>query len=422
MTNIIINGGRTLQGTLPIFGAKNACLPIICATALAQEKVTLSNIPDLSDIELLLGLLEEIGCQTSFCKEKRVVEVTPNLEKTELSQRANKMRASILMIAPLLARKGNAKIPYPGGCSIGGRPIDITLDGLRALGVIFEDSDEYLIASAEKLKACEFTLKFPSVGATEALIMAASLAEGTTVFHNVAREPEITDTLDFLNSLGADMFFSDENSITINGVESLGSCQHKVIPDRIITGTYAVIGALCAGEDGILIKDCQPKHLQAELSVLQQAGVKMDVKEDSIFIPQQDKNYIGVDFETSVYNGFATDLQAPIMMFLTQCEGEAHVTENIYENRFMHVPHLNNMGAKITPVSHHLAAVRGKTALHGATVESTDLRGSAALVIAGLIAEGQTVVEKVQHLDRGYETLDKFLANIGADIKRGSVL
>lgn len=419
MTKIIINGGNEIEGILPIFGAKNASLPIICAAVLAHEKVTLTNIPVLSDIELLLELLEELGCKTVFCKDKREIEITAsNISNTELSFKANKMRASIWLLSPLLAREGKVKLPYPGGCSIGGRPIDITLDGLRALGVTFEDSDEFLIASTDGMVGTEFRLHFPSVGATEGLIMAAATAKGQTVLHNVAKEPEVIDTMEFLNGMGADMFFSDETSITINGVEKLTKTSHNVIADRIITGTYAVMAALCAGEKGILIENCNPTHLATELNVLKDAGVKLDIKENSIFVPKQDKNFKSVDFETAVYPGFATDLQSPVMMFLTQCDGESHVTENIYENRFMHIPELNKMSSKITAVSNHIAAVLGKTDLTGSCVQSTDLRASAALVAAGLIAKGETVVANVEHLDRGYETLDKFLSAVGADIKR----
>jgi UDP-N-acetylglucosamine 1-carboxyvinyltransferase len=418
MTQIIINGGKPLNGVLPVFGAKNASLPIICAAVLSDKTVELKNIPDLSDISLLLELLEEIGCQTSFSKTNRSITITPNITNTELSEKANKMRASIWLLSPLLAKAGKVKLPYPGGCSIGGRPIDITLDGLRALGATFEDSEDYLIANTEGLKGANFRMHFPSVGATEGLMIAAARAEGTTVLSNIAVEPEVIDTMDFLNSMGADIKFTDSHEVTINGVATLGETVHNIIPDRIITGTYAVIGALCAGQDGILIDNCRPDHLQTELNVLKAAGVKMDIKENQIFIPAQERNYKATDFETAVYNGFATDLQAPIMMFLTQAEGLSHVTENIYENRFMHVPELNKMGANIHAVSNHIAIVNGKTDLTGASVESTDLRASACLVIAGLIAQGETVLGKIEHLDRGYETLEKFLADIGADIKR----
>lgn len=419
MTNIIINGGKQLEGTLPIFGAKNACLPIICAAVLANEKVTLTNIPDLSDIELLLDLLNEIGFITEFLKETRTVIITPaKVKDTTISQKADKIRASIWFLGPMLAKEGKIKLPYPGGCSIGGRPIDITLDGLRAMGVKFEESEDYLIASCEQLVGTNFRMHFPSVGGTEGLLMAAATAKGTTVLQNVAKEPEVIDTIDFLNAMGADIKFTCSTEITINGVDKLTGCEHNIVPDRIITGTYAVLAALTAGPKGIKIDNCDPTLVTAELNVLKQAGVKMDIYNNSIFIPQQPHDFNQTDFETAVYDGFATDLQSPMMTFLTQVTGESHVTENIYENRFMHIPELNKMGAKITAVSKHIAAVRGKTDLTGAIVKSTDLRASAALVIAGLIAKGETVVEEVQHLDRGYETLDKFLAAIGADIRR----
>lgn len=419
MTKIIINGGKKLEGVLPIFGAKNASLPIICAAVLAHEQVELTNIPALSDIQLLLDLLEELGCQTSFNKQTRTVLIdASNITNTQLSDKANKMRASIWLLAPLLARKGSVKLPYPGGCSIGGRPIDITLDGLKAMGAVFEDSDEFLIANTQGLVGAEFKMHFPSVGATEGLMMAGATAKGVTVLSNVAVEPEVVDTMDFLNSLGADIKFTGETEITINGVERLTKTSHNIIPDRIITGTYAVMAALTAGEKGIKIENCNPQHLATELNVLKEAGVEMQISEDSIFVPQQTNTFKAVDFETAVYPGFATDLQSPVMMFLTQCEGESHVTENIYENRFMHIPELNKMGADIKTVSNHIACVAGQTDLTADAVESTDLRASACLVAAGLIAKGETVVAKVEHLDRGYETLDKFLAAVGADIKR----
>lgn len=419
MTKIIINGGKKLEGTLPVFGAKNACLPIICAAVLANEEVKLTNIPDLSDIALLLELLEEIGFTSHLDKTTRTITITPHeIKNTHLSQKANKMRASIWFLAPLLAKTGKIKLPYPGGCSIGGRPIDITLDGLRAMGVTFEDSEDFLIASCDKLVGTTFRLHFQSVGATEGLLMAAATAKGTTILENVAKEPEVIDTMDFLNAMGADIKFTGSREITINGVEQLKGCQHNIVADRIITGTYAVLAALTAGPKGIKIDNCDPTLLQAELNVLKQAGVKMDIYNNSIFIGQQDKQFQQTDFETATYPGFATDLQSPMTVFLTQVNGISHVTENIYENRLMHLPELNKMGAKMEAVSQHIASIRGVSNLTGATVTSTDLRASASLVIAGLIAQGETVVEDVRHLDRGYETLDKFLSALGADIRR----
>lgn len=419
MTNIVINGGNKLEGVLPVFGAKNACLPIICASILAEETVELSNIPNLSDIDLLLELLQEIGCQTNFCKTKRIITIQPNIINTSLSDKANKMRASLLLLGPILAKKGEIKIPFPGGCSIGNRPIDITLDGFRALGVEFEDNENYLIATAPKgLIGAEFRMHFPSVTGTENLITAAATAKGTTIYKNIAVEPEIIDLIEMLNAMGADIKITGDKEVTINGVEKLSGVKHHVVPDRIITGSYAVLAALSAGPKGILIDNCRPENLQTELNVLKKAGVKIDITKNSIFVPQQTNEFTGVDFQTEVYGGFATDLQALVMLFLTQSNGQSHVTENIYENRFMHVDELNKMGAKITAISNHIAVVRGKTDLVGADVESTDLRASATLVIAGAIAKGQTIVHNIQHLDRGYETLDKFLANIGADIKR----
>tara|TARA_Y100001960_G_scaffold330522_1_gene424761 strand:- start:3018 stop:4280 length:1263 start_codon:yes stop_codon:yes gene_type:complete len=420
MTNIIINGGKKLEGTLPIFGAKNACLPIICAAVLANEEVKLTNIPGLSDIKLLLDLLDEIGFAYKLDETTRTITIIPQeIKNTELSEKANKMRASIWFLAPMLAKKGKIKLPYPGGCSIGGRPIDITLDGLREMGVEFEESDDFLIASCDKLVGTKFRLHFQSVGATEGLLMAAATAEGQTILENVACEPEVIDTMDFLNAMGADIKFTGSREITINGVAKLNGCEHNIVPDRIITGTYAVLAALTAGEKGIKIENCDPTLLEAELNVLKQAGVKMDIYNDYIFVPQQENNFQQTDFETATYPGIATDLQSPLTVFLTQVEGESHVTENIYENRLMHLPELNKMGAKMDDVSKHIAVIRGKTDLTGATVKSTDLRASASLVIAGLIADGETIVEEVQHLDRGYETLDKFLAALGADIRRG---
>jgi len=419
MTKFIIKGGFKLQGKMPVFGAKNACLPLICASVLSDEKVTLTNIPNLNDIELLLDILQDIGCKINYDKIARSIEITPNIKETEIGEKANKMRASILLLAPLLAKKGQIKIPLPGGCGIGGRPIDITIDGLNALGVTFDKNEpNHLIATSKGLKGTRFKLHFPSVGATENLVMAASLADGETIFENAAKEPEIADTIEFLNNMGAKIEFIADRTIKIQGVKHFHGTVHKVIPDRIMTGTYAVIGALCAGEEGITIENCKPELLEKELSVLKQAGVKMDINEDSIFIPQQDKNFKPVDFETGTYDGFATDLQAPMMMFLTQAKGISRVTENIYENRFMHVDHLNNMNANIEIISDKEVVINGGTSLSGKEVCSTDLRASAALVIAGLIADGETVLDKVEHLDRGYELLDEYLNAIGAEVSR----
>lgn len=418
MTKFIIKGGNPLEGTLQVFGAKNACLPLICAMALPEEKVKLTNIPELKDIKILVSILEELGCLVTYDKKNRFIEVFPKLEVTEISDIANQMRASIHLIVPLLAKKGKAKIPYPGGCSIGGRPIDITLDGLRALGVEFEDNPDYLVAKTSGLKGTKFRLHFPSVGATETLLMAASIAEGETLLSNIAKEPEVLDTIKFLNTAGADIKFIDDKTVRIKGKNRLHSAEHRVIPDRIITGTYAIIAALCAGDKGIAIKGCNPNFLLAELNTLKKAGVDMNIKTDSIFIPKQRKEFNSVDFETAVYDGFATDLQAPMMMFLTQAVGASHVKENIYENRFMHVEHLNNMGADIKLVSNQEAIIEGPRSLKAKEVRSTDLRASAALVAAGLIAQGETVVENIEHLDRGYENLDLVLNSIGAKISR----
>ncbi|MCP4354943.1 MAG: UDP-N-acetylglucosamine 1-carboxyvinyltransferase [Proteobacteria bacterium] len=446
MTKFIIKGGSKLQGKMPIFGAKNACLPLICASVLAEEKVTLTNIPNLRDIELLLDILQDVGCEIDYDKTARRIEVTPNIKETEIGVKANKMRASIWLLAPLLAKKGKIKLPLPGGCGIGGRPVDITLDGFRALGVKFDENEpNHLIATTNGLKGTTFRLHFQSVGATENLLMAASLAEGVTILENVAKEPEVSDTIAMLNSMGAKIDFIADRTIKIQGVKSLNGTTHKVIPDRIITGTYAVIGALCAGKEGVTIENCKPETLSTELEVLQKAGVKMQINEDSIFIPQQDKEFKAVDFETSTYGGFATDLQAPVMMFLTQAKGISRVKENIYENRFMHIEHLNNMHANIeihqnddftannetsipkgsdsskglrSSAVFKEAVINGGTPLHGEKVTSTDLRASAALVIAGLIAEGETVLDKVEHLDRGYELLDECLNAIGANVSR----
>lgn len=417
MTKLLINGGKKLEGTLPIFGAKNASLPIICACLLSIEESTLHNIPNLKDIEILGKLINNIGFDYLYNKDSRTLKIKGSIQNTNIGDLANKMRASLLLMGPLLAAEGKVKIPYPGGCKIGGRPIDVTLDGFKALGVDFEENEDFLIASTKKLKGCDFNLKFPSVTATENLIMAATLAEGTTVFTNVAKEPEIVDLIDFLNKMGADIKAID-NQIIINGVEKLYGTEHNIIPDRIITGTYTILAALCAGKNGILINNCNPEHIKSELDVLIKAGVKLEINNSSIFVPEQQQDFNAVDFETDVYDGFATDLQAPMMLFLTQAHGSSKVRENIYENRFMHIEHLNNMSAEIKTMSNHLAIVNGPKQLTGANVRSTDLRASAALVIAGLIANGQTIVDGIVHLDRGYETLDLFLQNIGADVKR----
>lgn len=415
---IRIQGGKRLNGTIEISGAKNAALPLMCAALLTAEPVRFTNMPNtLRDIRTLTKVLESLGAVITTGPAGEMVVQAKDISDAHADyEMVRQMRASILVLGPLVARFGEAEVSLPGGCAIGTRPIDLHLMGLEALGATIDLQDGYVRASAPNgLKGA--TINFPkvSVGATENLMMAATLAKGQTTLVNAAMEPEIIDLGECLISMGARIEGLGTSTITITGVETLHGAMHSVVADRIETGTYMIAVALTGGT--LRLKNTQMKFLDALIGPLKKAGVSFDLEGDDVIVHRNGKPLVGTDIMTEAYPGFPTDMQAQFMTMLTQCEGAGMVTETIFENRFMHVPELCRMGANIT-VHNGSAIVRGVRRLKGADVMATDLRASVALVLAGLMAEGTTTVHRIYHLDRGYENLVEKLQACGADIER----
>lgn len=426
MDRIRIRGGTPLSGTIAISGAKNAALPLMAASLLSTEPLKLSNIPHLMDIATMASLLGQMGVTISlngeepdnYSSQGRVV--TLHAEKisntTAAYELVRKMRASILVLGPLLARCGEAVVSLPGGCAIGTRPVDLHLKGLEKLGAEIDIKDGYVHAKAPNgLSGTEFTFPFISVGASENLMMAASLAKGTTILKNVAREPEIADLANCLVTMGAQIEGIGSDTLTITGVEKLGTASHTVIPDRIETATYAIAAAITRGE--LELTQACPDHITTVLQTLEEMGAQIEKTEDSLRIDARNNKLIATDVTTKPYPGYPTDAQAQIMALMATVEGAATIQESIFENRFMHVPELKRMGADIT-LNKSIAMVRGVESLTGAPVMATDLRASVCLVLAGLAAQGETLVHRVYHLDRGYERVEDKLAACGADITR----
>jgi len=415
---IRIQGGARLNGTIEISGAKNAALPLMCAALLTDQAVRFTNMPNsLRDIRTLTTVLEGMGCAITQGPDGemsiRAEQITSNHADYEL---VRQMRASILVLGPILARTGEAEVSLPGGCAIGTRPIDLHLMGLEAMGATIDLQDGYVHARAPGgLKGADITFAKVSVGATENLLMAATLAKGTTILRNAAMEPEIIDLGECLIAMGAKIEGLGTADITIHGVEKLHGCIHSVLPDRIETGTFMIAVALTGGT--LRLKKTRTDFLSALIEPLKKAGVSFDEEGDDVIIHRNGKPLVGTDIMTEPYPGFPTDLQAQFMTMLTQCEGAGMITETIFENRFMHVPELCRMGANIT-VQGNSAIVRGVRKLKGADVMATDLRASVALVLAGLMAEGTTTVHRIYHLDRGYENLVEKLGACGAQIER----
>lgn len=416
MDYLSIEGGVRLKGEIMISGAKNAALPILIATLLTDEPCVVKNVPQLQDIETVIGLLVFLGKEIIRQGDQLYVRAGPTLYAEAPYELVRRMRASVVVVGPLLARLGQVKVSLPGGCAIGTRPIDIHLSGFRELGANVDLEEGYVSLKAPRLRGATVTLDFPSVGATENLMMAATLAQGRTTLENAAREPEISDLADFLNRMGACVQGAGTQTLTIDGRDRLHGAKHRVIPDRIETGTYLIAGAITRGEL-TLHGTCQD-HVRALLSKLQLAGVDLAGDQDSIAI--HGANTIKpVPVETAVFPGFPTDLQAPWMALMSTAEGSCNVTETVFENRFMHVPELRRMGADIQ-VKGPTALIQGVPFLSGANVMVSDLRAGAALVLAGLAAEGKTIIHRVYHLDRGYEQLERKLSAAGASIKRSS--
>jgi len=424
MDRIRIRGGRPLSGEISISGAKNAALPLMAASLLSEETLTLSNLPHLVDITTLANLLVQLGVEirmngaVEMGHGGRVLEMTAReVTNTEAPyDLVRKMRASVLVLGPLLARAGHAEVSLPGGCAIGTRPIDVHLKGLEALGAEIELRDGYVHARvAGRLKGAEVVFQAVSVGATENLLMAATLAEGETRLINAAREPEIGDLAECLLRMGAQIEGIGSDTLVIQGVERLGGAAHRVVPDRIETGTYAMAAAITDGELDLI--GARAEHLRAVIEVLGAAGVAITETNRGLHVKRANGPLQGVDVMTEPFPGFPTDLQAQMMALMSVSQGASMITETIFENRFMHVPELTRMGASIN-VHGASAMVRGGTGLTGAEVMATDLRASVSLVLAGLAAEGETVINRVYHLDRGYERVEAKLAACGAEIER----
>ena len=420
MDKMRVTGGCKLNGEIKISGAKNAALKHMCAAILTDEPFILENMPTtLRDVKFLTQVLEQLGVKVTLDHDKKIAsldakDMTSHVAPYDL---VRKMRASILVLGPLLARLGQAEVSLPGGCSIGGRPVDLHLKGLEAMGAQIELEGGYVKAKAPKggLQGAEINFPLVSVGATEHLMMAATLANGETVLRNAACEPEIVDQGQALIKMGAKIEGLGTPTIKITGVKKLNGTTHSVIPDRIETGTYMCAVGLCGGE--LLLKNTRVDFLLALTQPLMQAGMIIEQRGDDVFVKRNQATLKGMDMMTEVYPGFATDLQAQFMTMLTLCDGAGMISETIFENRFMHVPELCRMGANIT-VKGNSAIIRGVDGLKGAEVMATDLRASVAMVLAGLVAEGDTIINRIYHLDRGYENIVEKLTAVGAKIER----
>jgi len=419
MDSIVVRGNGPLNGQIPIAGAKNACLALMPATLLSDEPLTLTNAPRLSDIRTMTQLLESLGAEVTSMQDGQVQAMACH---GAINTRADydivrKMRASNLVLGPLLAREGHAEVSLPGGCAIGARPMDIHTDGLARMGAEIELRDGYLHARAEggKLKGAVIDFPFASVGATENILMAATLAKGTTVINNAAREPEIVDLATCLRAMGAEIDGDGTSTITIQGVERLHGATHRVVTDRIELGTYMLAPAICGGEVELL--GGRIDLVGAFCEKLDAAGISVEETDKGLKVHRKNGRIRAVDVTTEPFPGFPTDLQAQMMALLCTAEGTSVLEERIFENRFMHAPELTRMGASIE-VHGGTATVKGVDKLKGAPVMATDLRASVSLILAGLAAEGETRVARVYHLDRGYEQVVRKLSGVGADIER----
>lgn len=425
MDKIKIRGGNQLNGKIYISGAKNAALPLITASLLTDEKVRLSNMPMLSDIKSLNKLLIELGTQIEETEEMQggYASKTYTYQTKEFKSLVapydyvRKMRASYYVLGPILARVGHVELSLPGGCAIGARPMDIHLNSLEQMGATIEIKNGYVIADAKKgLKGAHIIFPKASVGATCNILMAATLAKGETLIENAAQEPEIADLIDLLVKMGAKIEGKNTSQLKIEGVKALKGAEHAVLPDRIEAGSYAIAAAITKGK--IELVNAVAEHLKTPLNILRNMDIKITEKTNSIVVDARNADMTGQDIMTDYYPGFPTDLQAQFMALMTVVPGASMVTENIWENRFMHVPELMRMGANINVHGHASAIVRGVEKLSAAPVMSTDLRASFSLILAGLVAEGETIVNRVYHLDRGYETLEEKFKAVGADIER----
>lgn len=416
MNKLMINGGIKLEGDVRISGAKNAVLPILAATLLAEGPATIENVPHLHDVTTTVELLGCMGVMVSI-DEKLSVEVDcSTIENyTAPYHMVKTMRSSILVLGPLLARFGVAEVSLPGGCAIGSRPVDLHIKGLQDMGAEIDVSNGYIHAKAKRLKGTRLVMDIVTVTGTENLMMAAALAEGITTIENAAREPEVIDLADFINAMGGKVSGAGTDTITIEGVERLHGTRYRVLPDRIETGTYLVAAAITGGK--IKVKDTAPELLDAVIDKLREAGAIIEVGENWITLDMEGRRPKAVNIRTAPYPAFPTDMQAQFAALNTIAEGTATVVETIFENRFMHVQELKRMGADIE-IEGNTAIIRGVDALTSAPVMATDLRASASLIIAGLVASGETEVQRIYHIDRGYENIEEKLALLGARIRR----
>ncbi|HZE25876.1 MAG TPA: UDP-N-acetylglucosamine 1-carboxyvinyltransferase [Terriglobales bacterium] len=418
MDKLVIRGGTPLLGTVRISGAKNAALPSMAAALLTEDTVILENIPQVRDIETTRKLLAAMGAEVELGYGRahhRTTISCGHLASPEASYELVKtMRASTLVLGPLVARCGRARVSLPGGCAIGARPIDLHIKGLERLGAKITQDHGYVEAATDRLRGAEIIFDKITVTGTEDLLMAATLAEGETLMQNCAREPEVADLADLLNKMGAQIEGAGTSTIRVKGVSKLHGAKHRIIPDRIEAGTFLIAGALTGGD--VKVSGCDPSHLTSLLQKLEEVGVRTNQTADSIRV-MGDAPPKAADINTEEYPGFPTDMQAQYMALATQAEGTSIVTENIFENRFMHAQELVRMGANIK-IEGRRAIVRGKTPLSAAAVLASDLRASASLVLAALVADGETIIDRVYHIDRGYENIEEKLKGLGAEIRR----
>ncbi|MDD5240459.1 MAG: UDP-N-acetylglucosamine 1-carboxyvinyltransferase [Sulfuricella sp.] len=415
MDKLVIQGGIPLSGEIRISGAKNAALPILCAAILTEGPLQIGNVPHLRDVTTMLELINQMGAEVSV-NDRLGVEISARNMTNLVApyELVKTMRASILVLGPMLARFGEARVSLPGGCAIGSRPVNLHIKGLQAMGAEIDIEHGYILARAKRLKGARIFMDIVTVTGTENLMMAAALADGTTVLENAAREPEVVDLANCLIAMGAKIEGAGGDVITVHGVERLHGAAYKVMPDRIETGTFLVAAAATGGK--VLLKDTRPDILDAVLEKLREAGAHIECTDDTISLKMTGP-LKSVNLRTAPYPAFPTDMQAQFMALNAVADGTATVTETIFENRFMHVQELRRLGAVIETEG-NTAVVRGQPGLSGATVMATDLRASASLVVAGLVAQGETTVERIYHIDRGYECIEEKLSQLGARIKR----
>lgn len=414
MDKMIVRSGSQLNGEVSASGAKNSALKLLFASLLAEGRHTFHNVPELKDIESSIQLLESLGCKAERKGKTLTIDVAPPKTYEANYDLVRKMRASILCLGPLLTKYGKAQVSLPGGCAIGSRPINLHLDAMKAMGAEIELREGYVHAQATRLKGANILFEFATVGGTENTMMAATLADGVTMIENAAKEPEIVDLANYLIAMGAKIEGAGSSIIRVTGVDKLKPAEHTVVPDRIEAGTLLIAGAITGGE--VTVKKCFPEHLDALILKMREMGFTIDTEREVMTV-RKCKSWKGVDVTTAPHPAFPTDLQAQFMALTCVAEGTSVVTETVFENRFMHVQELQRLGADITP-KNRVAIVRGKPGLQGAPVMATDLRASATLVLAGLIAKGETNINRIYHLDRGYENLEGKLSSLGAKISR----